>query len=152
MGESKHRRGIEPPAEVARHLDIGRQSFFYGIVEHGAELRDDFRFGPAIVAQRRRRRIVLRPIAPDLNLAVLGDCHATGRHLVDIGKHRAVRADVSHVAEHRRMVLAAGSALAPAPGRVAVGWALGGFLAMGRRGCTTGQRRWRWSANLRRVR
>ena len=29
------------------------------------------------------------------------------------------------------LVLAAGSALAPAPGRVAVGWALGGFLAMG---------------------
>lgn len=29
------------------------------------------------------------------------------------------------------LVLAAGSALAPAPGRVAVGWALGGFLVMG---------------------
>ena len=29
------------------------------------------------------------------------------------------------------LVLAAGSAFAPAPGRVAVGWALGGFLAMG---------------------
>ncbi len=29
------------------------------------------------------------------------------------------------------LVLAAGSALAPAPGRVAVAWALGGFLAMG---------------------
>jgi len=29
------------------------------------------------------------------------------------------------------LVLAAGSALAPAQGRVAVGWALGGFLAMG---------------------
>ena len=29
------------------------------------------------------------------------------------------------------LVLAAGSVLAPAPGRVAVGWALGGFLAMG---------------------
>ena len=29
------------------------------------------------------------------------------------------------------LILAAGSALAPAPGRVAVGWALGGFLVMG---------------------